>query len=120
MCAQSQKRNRSFLAFNTNYRIPRASTNAYYAERAKQKGEVDGIRGKRWSRGDPGWGRGGGGGIVCSGVLNRRTTALVIRIDGSSRFLNGRLLATSRAGDNEARQTDKLRHGCTRRCTGRR
>lgn len=47
------------------------------------------------------------------GVLNRRTTALVIRIDGSSRFLNGRLLATSRAGDNEARQTDKLRHGCT-------
>lgn len=48
------------------------------------------------------------------------TTAAVIRIDGFPRFLNGRLLATSRTGDNEARQTDKLYHGRIRRCTGRR
>lgn len=78
------------------------------------RGQTEGKRREEECRGRR------GGGESCSGVLNRRTTALVIRIDGFSRFLNSRLLATSRAGDNEARQTDKLRHGCTRRCTGRR
>lgn len=34
-----EKNGDSFLAFNTNYRILRASTNAYYIERAKQKRE---------------------------------------------------------------------------------
>ena len=96
--------------------ISKTKLNKFFRLPQLERGEAPSKEGQSLQRG-----RRKGGKTDRPACLGRLwTTAAVIRIDGFPRFLNGRLLATSRTGDNEARQTDKLYHGRIRRCTGRR